>query len=283
MSWRKAVPFLLLLLLLLAGRVVAGEGYVLGAGLEGDSQDGFAVALIGDFGVAKETWITAAVARYSAESALSQDLDTWYADVGIDHWWNPIGIRAGAAYWGDSDTLDSTDLRGSAYWRNDWLSISGDYQHRDFDIVLPATDFFAGRKAGFSADGIGLSARVEITDTVSFSLSGMDYNYDVNLKLDSNRPLLQLLTFSRLSLINSLVDYRATATLALDAGKRRWNFDIGTWKGEVDGATTRSATVRFLNPINDRSDIEFALGVDDSELYGNVTFFSVFLLFYGAG
>lgn len=281
MSWRKAVPFLILLLL--AGRVIAGEGYVLGAGLEGDSQDGFAVALVGDFGVAKETWITAAIAKYSAESALSQDLDTWYADVGIDHWWNPIGIRAGAAYWGDSDTLDSTDLRGSAYWRNDRLSISGDYQYRDFDIVLPATDFFASRKAGFSANGIGLSARVEITDTVSFNLSGMDYDYDVNLKLDSNRPLLQLLTFSRLSLINSLVDYRATANLALDAGKRRWNFDIGTWKGEVDGSTTLSATVRFLNPINDRSDIEFALGVDDSELYGNVTFFSVFLFFYGAG
>lgn len=281
MSWRNAVAFLTLLLL--AGRAVAGEGYILGAGLEGDTQDGFAVSLIGELGVAKDTWISAAVARQSAESTLAQDLDTRYADVGIDHWWNPIGIRAGVAYWGDSDTLDSADLRGSAYWRNDRFFISGDYQYRDFTIVLPATDFFESRKAGFGADGVGLSARVEITDTVSFGLSGMDYDYDVNLKLDSNRPLLQLLTFSRLSLINSLVDYRATATLTLDAGKRRWNFEIGSWKGEVDGGTTRSATVSVLNPISDKSDIEFALGVDDSELYGNVTFFSVFLFFYGAG
>ncbi len=280
MSWRKAAAFLVLPLL--ACRAVAGEGYILGAGLEGDSQDGFAVSLLGEFGVAKDTWISAAVARNTAESALQQDLDTWFADLGVDRWWNPLGIRAGVAYWGDNDTLDSTDFRGSAYWRNDRLSISGDYQYRDFEIILPATDFFASRKAGFGADGVGLSARVEITDTVSFGLSGMDYDYDVNLKLDSNRPLLQLLTFSRLSLINSLVDYRATATLALDAGKRRWHIDIGTWKGEVDGATTRTATVRFLNPISDASDIEFALGVDDSELYGNVTFFSVFLFFYGA-
>ncbi len=281
MSWRKSGSFLLMLLL--AGRAAAGDGYILGAGLEGDSQDGVAVSLIGEFGVAEETWLSAAVARYSADSALRQELDTWYADLGIDHWWNPIGIRAGVAYWGDDDTLDSTDLRASAYWRNDRLSISGDYQYRDFDIVLPATDFFASRKVGFSADGIGLTTRVEITDTISFRLSGMDYDYDVNLRLDSNRPLLQLLTFSRLSLINSLVDYRATATLAIDAGKRRWNFDIGTWKGEVDGGSTRTATVRFLNPVSDRSDIEFALGIDDSELYGNVTFFSVFLFLYGGG
>ena len=281
MSWRNADAFLVLLLL--AGRAVAGEGYILGAGLEGDTQDGLAISLIGEFGVAKDTWMSAAVARNTAESALQQDLDTWFADLGIDRWWNPLGIRAGVAYWGDNDTLDSTDLRGSAYWRNDRLSISVDYQYRDFEIVLPATDFFASRKAGFSADGVGLSARFEITDTVSFGLSGMDYDYDVNLKLDSNRPLLQLLTFSRLSLINSLVDHTATATLSLDVGKSRWNFDIGTWKGEVDGGKTRSATVRFLNPMSDRSDIEFALGIDDSELYGNVTFFSVFLFFYDAG
>ncbi len=281
MSWPKALAFLILLLS--AGRAVAGEGYILGAGLEGDTQDGFAVSLIGDFSVAEETWVSAAIARYSADSALSQDLDTWHANLRIDHWWNPIGIRAGIAYWGDNDTLDSTDFEVSTYWRNDRLSVSGDYQYRDFDIVLPATDFFESRKAGFSADGIGMSARVEITDTIGFGLSAMDYDYDVNLKLDSNRRLLQLLTFSRLSLINSLVDYSATATLALDAGKRRWNFDIGTWKGEVDGSRTRTATVRFLNPMNDTSDIELALGVDDSELYGNVTFFSVFLFFYGGG
>ncbi len=281
MFWRKAGS--LLIMLLAAGRGVAGDGYILGAGVEGDSQDGLAVSLIGEFGLAEETWLSAAVARYSADSALRQDLDTWYADLGIDHWWNPVGVRAGVTYWGDDDSLDSTDLRGSVYWRNDRFSISGDYQYRDFDIVLPATDFFESRKVGFSADGVGLTARVEITDTASFLLSAMDYDYDVNLRLDSNRPLLQLLTFSRLSLINSLVDYRATATLGLDVGKRRWSLDIGTWKGEVDGGTTRTATVRFLNPISDRSDVEFALGVDDSDLYGNVTFFSVFLFFYGSG
>ena len=141
----------------------------------------------------------------------------------------------------------------------------------------------------------------------------MDYDYDVNLRLDSSRGLLELLSFSRLSLINSLVDYRAYATLGLDAGESHWRLDVGTWKGEVaqhggiarrnqrvairaqlelreaararegevDGGTTRSATISFLNPLGEKADVEFSLGIDDSELYGNVTFFSVFLYFYG--
>ena len=123
---------------------------------------------------------------------------------------------------------------------------------------------------------------IDITDDVDLRLSGMDYDYSVDLRLDDNqRPLLELLVFSRLSLINSLIDYRAYATLRLDVGKRRWQVDVGTWKGEVDGGKTRSATVRFLNPLSETADIEFALGVDDSDLYDTVTIFSVFLYFYG--
>ena len=134
---------------------------------------------------------------------------------------------------------------------------------------------------GFDATGLGFTASVDVTDDVSLGLAGMGYDYSVNLGLDRNRVILQLLSFSRLSLINSLVDYRVHATLGVTAGESRWQFDVGSWKGEVDGATTRSATVSFLTPMSERSDIEFALGVDDSELYGNVSFLSVNLYFYG--
>lgn len=279
MCWRRTS--LSLLLLSLAGASVAGEGHVVGAGLEGDSSDGLAISLLADYGLADETWLSAAIARNSGESAFRQDLDTWYADVGIDHWWDPIGLRAGVAYWGDNDTLDSTDWRASVYWRNEKLSISADYEYRDFSILFPETDRFPSRDVGFSADGVGVSARFNISDSVSVGVSGLDYDYDVNLQLDSNRPLLLLLSYSRLSLINSLVDYRVAANLGVDVGERRWQLDLGAWRGEVDGSTTRSATVRFLTPMSDRSDVEFALGIDDSALYGNVTFFSVFLFFYG--
>ena len=266
---------------MLAGPAVAAEGYVIGGGVEADTEDGLAVSMIGELGLAERTWLSGALASNNAESAIGQNLDTWFADLGIDHWWRPVGVRAGVAYWGDNDTLESTDLRASLYWRGDKGSIAGDYQYRDFSVQFPGTDQFPRREGSFAADGVGLSARYSITDTVSLGLSGMDYDYDVNLKLDSNRVLLELLRFSRLSLINSLVDYRATVTLGVDVGEHNWQFDVATWKGEVDGGTTQSATVRYLRPIGDRTDIEFSLGVDDSELYGNVTFFSVFLFFYG--
>jgi hypothetical protein len=34
-------------------------------------------------------------------------------------------------------------------------------------------------------------------------------------------------------------------------------------------------------PMTDRTDIELGVGYDDSELYGDVTFLSVYLFFYG--
>lgn len=268
-------------LLLLASRVLAAEAYIIGAGVEADSADGLAVSAVGQLGLTDKTWLSAAIARNMADLPFRQDIDTWYGDVGIDHSWDPVGIRAGIAYWGDNDTLDSTDYRASLYWRTKAFSIAGDYEFRDFSVQFPATDMFPGRKAGFEASGVGLTTRFDVTDSVSLGLSGMDYDYDVNLRLDSNQVLLQLLSFSRLSLINSLIDYRAYATFGLDVGQSSWQLDVGTWRGEVDGGDTKSATLRILNPLGDKTDIEFSLGIDDSELYGNVTFFSVFVYFYG--
>ena len=270
-----------LLMLILSSRALAGEGYVLGGGIESDTEDGLGVTAVGNYGLTENTWMSGAIARNTADLQLQPDIDTWYADLGLDHWWDPVGIRLGLAYWGDNDTLDSTDFRASLYWRGKGFSIAGDYEFRDFSFLLPATDRFSGRKIGFDASGIGLTARFDVTDKVTIGVSGMGYDYSVNLKLDDNRPLLDLLSFSRLSLINSLIDYRAYATLGLDVGKRRWQVDVGTWKGEVDSGATRSATVRFLNPLSETADIEFALGMDDSDLYGTVTIFSVFLYFYG--
>lgn len=269
-------------LLLICTPVLAGEGYILGVGLEGDTADGFAGMAIGEFGLTEKTWLSAAVARNTVDRSGSRDIDSWYGDIGVDHWFEPLGVRLGLSYWGDNDTLDSTDYRASLYWRNDRLTISADYDYRDFDLELPSVDAIAARAFSFDADGLGLSARFKITDDFDVGVSGMDYDYSVNLKLDDNRPVLDFFAFSRLSLINSLVDYRAYASLGVDVGKRRWEVDVGKWKGEVDGGSTTSTTLRYLSPLGDSADIEFALGYDDSDLYGGVTFFSVFLYFYGA-
>ena len=276
MSWRKGIP-----LLLLASNALATEGYILGFGLEGDSAEGLAASVIGDVALTSNTWLTGSLAKSSLDLPRRQTLETLYGNVGLDHWFEPVGVRIGAAYWGDSDLLDSHDWRGSLYWRGDNATISVDYEFRDFRFELPATDFFPGRSARFDAQGIGLSGRFDLSENVGLNFYGIDYNYSVDLSTDRNQAILELLSFSRLSLINSLVDYSAGAALGVDAGLQRWLFELSTWRGEVDGSVTNSATIRLITPMGEKSDIEFGLGVDNSELYGTVTFLSVYMYFYG--
>lgn len=276
MSWRKTIA-----LLLFASNALAAEGYVLGVGLEGDSAEGLALSAVGDVALTGNTWLTGSLAKSKLDLPERQTLETLYADLGLDHWFDPVGIRVGAAYWGDSDLLDSVDWRGSLYWRGDRATLAVDYEFRDFTFELPPINMFPGRTARFDAQGIGLSGRFELTDNVGLSYYGINYEYSIDLGTDRNQAILELLSFSRFSLINSLVDYSAGAALGVDIGLQRWLFELATWKGEVDSSVTNSVTIRLMTPLGDKSDVEFGLGVDHSELYGSVTFLSVYLYFYG--
>ena len=269
------------LLLFLSGPLGAAEGYIIGVGAEVDNADASAGSLSGELAVTESTWLSAAFARNSIDLPRDITLDTVYGDIGVDHWFDPVGIRATVAYWGDSDILDSVDYRGSLYWRNDRMSLSAEYEYRDFSFDVFRDDLRPGQDAKFNANGVGLSVRFELSESVDLSLSGIDYDYNVNLGIDANRPILDFLSVSRLSLINSLIDYRVRAGLGIDAGNQRWSLDIATWKGEVDGRKTNSATLRFLTPLGKAGDVEFGLGVDKSRDFETVTLFSVFLYFYG--
>ena len=74
------------ILLLLAGPTWAVEGYIVGGGLESDSADGIAVSFIGQLKIADETWLSATLAKSTAELPRDLSLDTVFGDVGIDHW-----------------------------------------------------------------------------------------------------------------------------------------------------------------------------------------------------
>jgi hypothetical protein len=237
--------------------------------------------IIADNGVTEKTWISGSVGISTVDLPNGSSLNTLNTDIGIDHWFEPIGVRFDVAYWGDDEVLDSVDLRGSLYWRNDSFSIAVDYERRDFDFNIPRTDFFPGRQITFDAQGVGASARYKISDSVSVNVTGIDYDYSANLSLDSNRGILELLSVTRLSLINSLIDYRVGGGLSFDIGEQSWGLDYRTWRGAVDGSQTNSTTLHFLTPLGERGDVEFSVGVDDSDTFGSVTFFSVFLFFYG--
>ena len=267
----------------MSGNCWAAGEYVIAGGLEGDSADGLAAALFGDLAVGEETWLSAGAARSSVELPIRDELETWYADVGLDHFFDPAGLRLGLAYWGDNSVLDSADARVSVYFRGNRGSLSFDYEFRDFELELPDFDFFRRRQVNFDANGYGLGARLDLSENVDVRFKGMSYDYSVNLHLDPNRDIVNLISVTRLSLLNTLVDYRVSGSLGIDFGLRRLEFELAQWKGAVEGSTTDSYSVRFLMPIGKRNDIEFGLGYDDSENYGDVTVFSIFLYFYGGG
>ena len=273
----KTIP----LLLLAANALAAGDGYIVGAGFQGDTADGLAGTVLGSYGFTEKTWISAGLAKSTVDTERPQDLESSYADIEIDHWFKPVGVRLGVAYWGDPDTFESADWRASLYWRGEKASISGNYEFRDFSLYVPDTDLRPGRTVRFDADGLGLVARFEVSENVDLSLSGMMYDYSIDFRPPATRDSVRSIPISRFGLINSIIDHRARISLGIGHDLQRWQFDLSTWEGAIDGSRTTSATVSFLTPMNHRSDIEIGLGFDDSELYGDVTFLSVFFYFYG--
>lgn len=272
----------LLLLVLLAGNALAdGDGFIIGGGIESDSADGVSASLIGGVGLGEKTWLSAGVAKSSVDLSRFREVESLYADIELDHNFDPVGVRIGAAYWGDSDILESDDLRASIYWRGEAVRLAAEYEYRDFDFIIPSLDLQSSREIMFDADGFGASARFQMSENTSLRLAGIKYDYSVPFRPVENTDAANLLTVSRLSLLNTLVDHRAHVTLGIDQGLKRWEIDLATWEGVIDRSRTKSATLRFLLPMGDKSDVEFGLGYDDSELYGDVMFFSLYLYFYG--
>ncbi len=254
---------------------------MLGAGVEADSADGFAVSVLADVALADNTWLSGSAAHSGVDLPRRQRIDYLQAELGIDHFLDPIGIRAGVAYWGDADILDSTDVRASLYARSDEKSVSLDADYRDFDLNLPALDAQPRAGLGFRAKGLGLSARVAVNDRATLRVTGMHYDYSREFRVGDAARVTDLVTFSRISALSSLVEWRARAGLGIDAGKLRWQLDVSKWRGAVDDSDNAGVTLGVLMPMSPRTDIDVRLGYDDSDLYQSTTFLSVFVYFYG--
>ena len=277
MSLFRQIP----VLLFISGPALAAEGFMIGGGAESDSDGGLSMALVGSVGIASDTWLSAGVAQSDVDLVSGRELETLYADIELDHHFDPIGFRIGAAYWGDEDVLESDDLRAAIYIRSEAASLSFDYEYRDFNFIIPSTDFLASRRITFDADGFGFSTRFKTSENTSIRVRGIKYDYSVPFRPIENTDVARLFSVTRLSLINSLVDHRASLSLSVDHGLKNWDISLSTWESIIDRSRTRSLTVRYLTPMTDRTDIELGLGYDDSELYGDVTFFSLYLFFYG--
>ena len=283
MCWSRRVAVVFALNLFLASAVQADAGdFILGGGVEGDNADGVSMSVFGDLSIGNNTWITGSAARNSVELGRGIDSTTWYGGVDLDHYFDPAGVRLGFSYWGDNDILDSVDARASIYTRGDRGMLAFDFEHREFEFDLPPFDVLPAAFIPFSANGFGLSGNIVLTENVNFRLHGMRYEYDIEPRSPDAAQISDLLSISRLSLLSSLIDWQVGAGVGVDFGLKRWQFDFARWRGSIDGGENHSATIRFLTPMTERTDIEIGLGYDSSELYGDVVVASLFVYFYGA-
>lgn len=268
------------LLCLACNGSVFAAGYVLGIGAAADSEDGRAITAFGDVGIRDNTWLSGTFGS-TETNGIAGGFSTTFADVGIDHYFNPVGIRLSGAHWGDPDILDSEDVRASLYYRDDIASFSADYERRNFDFIFGSRLLQDGRKAEFHADGWGMTSRIQFSDRITVRLSGMHYGYSRNIRIQPEIDVLRFLSASRLSLINSLIDYRINAGVEFRFGLRSIDVSAGSWKTAVDQSKVDSYTIGFLTPMSDRTDIEFRLSFDDSENFGNTTALTVYLYYFG--
>ena len=106
MSSSRTLLLVLAALMSCSAQAVVGGGYVLGITGEADNSGGRAISGFVDYGFTQQTWLSAAVARTSTDAVVG-GLDTVYADLGLEHSFGLVGIRAGAGYWGNDEILDS--------------------------------------------------------------------------------------------------------------------------------------------------------------------------------
>ena len=254
-------------------------GMVVGLGAEGDTVDGRAYSLFADLSVTDSTWFSAAVARNKTSND-TFELDTKFFDFSIDHFFDPLGVRLGGSYWGEKGFLESKDAHASLYLRGEHGSISADVERRNFDLTLRLDAFADARTVDFSATGFGLTGRLKTSDRTSLFLGGMTYDYSRPIALQPESDNLRFLAVSRISLMNSLIDYRLSGGIEIEFGQRRLDFRYEHWKTAVFQGRVDSLGAGFLTPIGNSADIEFRLAVDDSDEFGRATVFSVFLYLY---
>jgi hypothetical protein len=255
------------------------EGVVIGLGAEADTAEGRAYSLFADVALADHTWLSGAVA-HTQSSNDSFDLDTKFADLSLDHYFNPIGIRFGAGYWGDQNILESKDAHASIYLRGGWGSIAASYEHREFDLTFRSDALPEPRKIGFSSNGYGLSARFNTSKRTSIHIAGMSYDYSRQIELRPETDRLRFLGVSRISLMNSLIDYQISGGFEVDFGQRRVDFRYSRWKTAVIQSDVDSFSIGLLMPVGFAADMEFRLAMDDSVEFGKTTVFSVFLYLF---
>ncbi|HZD53712.1 MAG TPA: hypothetical protein VE175_11745 [Woeseiaceae bacterium] len=277
MSWHSIIG---LLFICCAGSASA-EGYIVALGAETDTDDSRSFSAFGELSTGENTWVSAGAAGSRTDGPDGR-FDAIYADARLDHLFDPVGIRLAAAYWGDPDVLDSVDLRASIYIRKERWSLSGDFERRDYDLVIGPPLIRASRTIGFGANGLGFAGRLKTSDRVSAYLGGMWYDYSGTVSAESRITDLRYLSLTRLILAHGLLDSKAHAGVEVELGEKSLDFRYSIWRGFADHGRIDSLGIGYVMPLSASTDLELRLSRDDSDTFGDSTVFSIYLYFFGA-
>lgn len=262
-----------------AGAEVEPKPLVFFAGLAADRDGGEGVRLGIDYGVAEKTWVTA-IGTYTHLSDELSDITTRSLGAGIEHSFGRFGVSGNVAYWGDPDEVDSTSFRSSLFYKGGPWRVALSGERREVDVTFRFTnadDIRVQRTEQLQVDALGGSVSYS-GEPWSVRLGHAGYEYSRDPRALNFLFRFSVLSASGLTLANSFLEYRSWAGLEYAFGDRGVFLELSADKGAVDELRTNTFMLGYYMPIAERWDMEFQLGVADTEVlggavFGGVTFF----------
>lgn len=263
-----------------------------------------------NWSAAEKTWLYFSGGRSHFENGFG-DLTASSFLAGIDHQIGRFGFSVDGEVWGDSAEIESSDLRATAYFGGERHRLYLELESRRIDLspALPDRPLLSGRiNIDVNGTGIGLRARIGLTQRWRLYLRAMSYDYDWAtaalprqdslLDLCANTLMLvdsctELRNYFRLlerrnayvkSALtnNSFVDSEASMNMEWQLGSRLLNFNLTRDRAmEAGGSDSTSAGLSLLLPVGHRMDLELSLGRSESDLFETSTYGGVFFLLYG--
>ena len=269
-----------------AANAVAAE-YVVGLGIGADDSDGRSAAALVDVALTDSTFLTVSGGISDADTLIS-NIRTRSWDIGIAQEFEPVTLRLGVGQWGDSDRVESDDIRGGIDVDAGGWRFGLDAERRDIELVFQLEPLspqnpprvFSG---GVNADGYGGRIRYRTEEGTSLAVRGMRWDYDRNLGGLVFFDLLRRVNPSTLTLAGSLRDSSVMASVDWEIGSHLLGFELGRDELVVGDAEVDSATVLWTIPANARTDIELSLGYSESDDGDSAYFANVFVYFFGGG
>jgi len=278
--------------------------WMLGVSAQVDDLNSDSLYATFNWGVTEKTWIYLSAGSSHYKDRLDE-LSTQSFLAGFDHLFGRFGFSADVEAWGDSETVESTELRATVHFGGERYRFYLEMEGQDITLSPLRSDNISLDVAG---TGVGARLRVNLTDSWRLFLRGVSYDYEWSGASLPNRDSLtdfcadavalaasceRLQTFVTLlerrnlfaqsSLANnSFVDSELSMSMEWDVGTKLIGLNYRKDRAiDRDRSESQSLSGSILFPINYRMDLELNLGRSESDIFRSSTYAGVFFLLYG--